>query len=80
MNYHNGFPCPAEVQTDFIDHNSQSTWNTPPNVPTAWGHAGLISNPVSAVILCCDFGAALSSLWCFLNPGPTFALHLGSNQ
>ncbi|XP_066136574.1 transmembrane protein 131-like isoform X1 [Saccopteryx bilineata] len=45
MNYPNGFPCPAEIQTDFIDHNSQSTWNTPPNMPTAWGHAGLISSP-----------------------------------
>ncbi|XP_014635709.1 PREDICTED: transmembrane protein 131-like [Ceratotherium simum simum] len=45
MNYHNGFPCPAGVPTDFIDHNPQSTWNTPPNMPTAWGHAGLISSP-----------------------------------
>ncbi|XP_070271443.1 transmembrane protein 131-like isoform X2 [Myotis yumanensis] len=45
MNYPNGFPCPAEIQTDFIDHNSQSTWNTPPNMPTAWGHPGLVSNP-----------------------------------
>ncbi|XP_057583250.1 transmembrane protein 131-like isoform X2 [Hippopotamus amphibius kiboko] len=45
MNYPNGFPCPADVQTDFIDHSSQSAWNSPPNVPTAWGHAGLISSP-----------------------------------
>ncbi|KAJ8782469.1 hypothetical protein J1605_010177 [Eschrichtius robustus] len=45
INYPNGFPCPAEVQTDFIDHSSQSAWNSPPNVPTAWGHAGLISSP-----------------------------------
>ncbi|XP_037024016.2 transmembrane protein 131-like isoform X1 [Artibeus jamaicensis] len=45
MNYPNGFPCPAEIQTDFTDHNSQSTWNTPPSVPAAWGHAGLLSNP-----------------------------------
>ncbi|KAM5255629.1 transmembrane protein 131-like isoform 2-T2 [Ctenodactylus gundi] len=45
MNYVNGFPCPTEVQTDFIDHNSHSTWNTPPNMPTAWGHAGFVSSP-----------------------------------
>lgn len=45
MNYANGFPCPAEVQADFIDHNSQSTWNTPPNMPAAWGHASFISSP-----------------------------------
>ncbi|XP_078222500.1 transmembrane protein 131-like isoform X11 [Callithrix jacchus] len=45
MNYPNGFPCPAEVQTDFMDHNSQSTWNTPPNMPAAWGHASFISSP-----------------------------------
>nr|XP_031540177.1 transmembrane protein 131-like [Vicugna pacos] len=45
MNYPNGFPCPAEVQTDFVDHSSQSAWNSPPSVPTAWGHAGLISSP-----------------------------------
>ncbi|XP_023369242.1 transmembrane protein 131-like isoform X5 [Otolemur garnettii] len=45
MNYANGFPCPAEVQTDFIDHSSQSTWNTPPNMPAAWGHASFISSP-----------------------------------
>ncbi|XP_054205427.1 transmembrane protein 131-like isoform X37 [Homo sapiens] len=45
MNYANGFPCPADVQTDFIDHNSQSTWNTPPNMPAAWGHASFISSP-----------------------------------
>nr|XP_019577919.1 PREDICTED: transmembrane protein 131-like isoform X2 [Rhinolophus sinicus] len=44
MNYPTGFPCPAEIQTDFIDHTSQSTWNTPPNMPTAWGHADLISS------------------------------------
>lgn len=47
MNYANGFPCPADVQADFIDHNSQSTWNTPPNMPAAWGHASFISSPVS---------------------------------
>ncbi|XP_005400982.2 PREDICTED: transmembrane protein 131-like, partial [Chinchilla lanigera] len=44
MNYTNGFPCPA-VRTDFIDHNSPSTWNTEPNVPAAWEHAGLVSSP-----------------------------------
>lgn len=50
MNY----PTPAEVQTDFIDHSSQLAWNSPPNVPTAWGHAGLISSPVSAAQPCWD--------------------------
>ncbi|XP_042637342.1 transmembrane protein 131-like [Orycteropus afer afer] len=45
MNFPNGFPCPAEVQTDFIDHNSQSTWNTPANIPTAWGHPSFIHSP-----------------------------------
>ncbi|XP_073897424.1 transmembrane protein 131-like isoform X2 [Castor canadensis] len=45
MNYTNGFPCPAEVRTDFIDHNSHSTWNTPPNMPTTWGHASFINSP-----------------------------------
>ncbi|XP_036914261.1 transmembrane protein 131-like [Sturnira hondurensis] len=44
MNYPSAFPCPAGIQTDFTDPNSQSTWNTPPNVPAAWGHAGLLSN------------------------------------
>ncbi|XP_048189766.1 transmembrane protein 131-like isoform X3 [Perognathus longimembris pacificus] len=44
MNYTNGFPCPAEAQTDFIDHNSHSTWNTPPNMPTAWGHASFVNS------------------------------------
>lgn len=58
MNYPNGFHCPAEIQTDFIDHNSQSTWNTPPNMPTAWGHADLISSQVSAAVLRCGPDAA----------------------
>lgn len=48
MNYANGFPCPAEIQTDFVDRNSQSTWSAPPSMPTTWGHPGLVSNPVSA--------------------------------
>ena len=48
MNYPSGFPCPAEVQTDFIDHSSPSAWGSPPSMPTAWGHASLISSPVSA--------------------------------
>lgn len=48
MSYPSGFPCPAEVQTDFVDHSSPSAWGSPPSVPTAWGHAGLISSPVSA--------------------------------
>ncbi|XP_037353148.1 transmembrane protein 131-like isoform X2 [Talpa occidentalis] len=41
MNYPHGFPCPAEVQTDFAEH----AWSTPTSLPTAWGHAGLISSP-----------------------------------
>ncbi|XP_059231061.1 transmembrane protein 131-like isoform X2 [Mustela nigripes] len=45
MNYPNGFPCPAEIQTDFMDHSSPSTWSPPPNMPTAWGHAGLLNSP-----------------------------------
>ncbi|XP_017659014.1 transmembrane protein 131-like isoform X2 [Nannospalax galili] len=45
MNYTNGFPCPTEVQTDFIGHGSHSTWNTPANVPTAWGHASFVNSP-----------------------------------
>ncbi|XP_073088661.1 transmembrane protein 131-like isoform X2 [Manis javanica] len=45
MNYPNGFPCPAELQTDFIDHNSPPTWSAAHNMPTTWGHAGLISSP-----------------------------------
>ncbi|KAF3818573.1 hypothetical protein GH733_011990 [Mirounga leonina] len=49
MNYPNGFPCPAEIQTDFMDHNSPSTWSPPPNMPTAWGHAGLLNSPVSVM-------------------------------
>lgn len=65
MNYPNGFPCPAEIQTDFLDHNTPSTWSPPPNMPTAWGHAGLLSSPVSAVTP----GAAPSFFWCFFNPG-----------
>ncbi|XP_060034909.1 transmembrane protein 131-like isoform X3 [Erinaceus europaeus] len=44
MNYPNGFPCPAEVQPNFIDPGSQPAWNSAPNLPTAWGHAGLISS------------------------------------
>lgn len=44
MNYPNGFPCPTEVQTDFIDHSTQSTWNAASSMPAAWGHAGLISS------------------------------------
>uniref|UniRef100_A0A673SVQ4 Transmembrane protein 131-like n=1 Tax=Suricata suricatta TaxID=37032 RepID=A0A673SVQ4_SURSU len=45
MNYPNGFPCPAEIQTDVMDHNSQSTWSPPPSMPPAWGHAGLLNSP-----------------------------------
>ncbi|XP_038610943.1 transmembrane protein 131-like isoform X1 [Tachyglossus aculeatus] len=45
MNYHNGFPCPAEVQsTAFIDHSCQSTWSTPPNLPPAWEPASYVNS------------------------------------
>ncbi|XP_060634803.2 transmembrane protein 131-like isoform X2 [Anolis sagrei] len=47
MNYHNGFPCHAEVQnTAFIDHNCQSTWNTPSSLPPTWEPTPYI-NPTS---------------------------------
>ncbi|XP_062992321.1 transmembrane protein 131-like isoform X4 [Elgaria multicarinata webbii] len=47
MNYHNGFPCTAEVQnTAFIDHNCQSTWSTPPNIPPTWEPTSYV-NPTS---------------------------------
>nr|XP_044986988.1 transmembrane protein 131-like isoform X2 [Jaculus jaculus] len=45
VSYRSGFPCPAEVQTDFIGHSSHSTWNTPASVPAAWGHASFVSSP-----------------------------------
>ncbi|XP_023579437.1 transmembrane protein 131-like [Octodon degus] len=44
LSYANGFPCPA-VRTDFIDHNSQSTWNTEPTLPANWDQAGFVSSP-----------------------------------
>ncbi|XP_020637024.3 transmembrane protein 131-like isoform X1 [Pogona vitticeps] len=47
MNYHNGFPCTADVQnTAFIDHNCQSTWNTAPNLPPTWEPTSYV-NPTS---------------------------------
>ncbi|XP_044286563.1 transmembrane protein 131-like isoform X4 [Varanus komodoensis] len=47
MNYHHGFPCTAEVQnTAFIDHNCQSTWNAPPNLPSTWEPTSYV-NPTS---------------------------------
>ncbi|XP_077156175.1 transmembrane protein 131-like isoform X3 [Paroedura picta] len=45
MNYHNGFPCPAEVQNPaFIDHSCQSTWSTPPNLPPPWEPANYVNS------------------------------------
>nr|XP_056711693.1 transmembrane protein 131-like [Euleptes europaea] len=45
MNYHNGFPCTAEIQnTTFIDHNCQSTWSTPPNLPPPWEPANYVNS------------------------------------
>ncbi|KAG8507331.1 Transmembrane protein 131-like [Galemys pyrenaicus] len=43
MSYPHGFPCPAEVHTDFAEH----AWSPPTSLPTAWGHAGLISSPAA---------------------------------
>ncbi|XP_066488686.1 transmembrane protein 131-like isoform X3 [Tiliqua scincoides] len=37
MNYHSAFPGTAEVQNPTcIDHNCQSTWSAPPNLPPTW--------------------------------------------
>lgn len=48
MNYHNGFTCTAEVQSSaFVDHNYQSTWSTPPNLPPTWEPASYINSTVS---------------------------------
>uniref|UniRef100_A0A8D0HE92 Transmembrane 131 like n=1 Tax=Sphenodon punctatus TaxID=8508 RepID=A0A8D0HE92_SPHPU len=45
MNYHSGFPCTAEVQnTAFIDHNCQSTWSAPPNMPPTWEPASYVNS------------------------------------
>nr|XP_051675898.1 transmembrane protein 131-like isoform X7 [Oryctolagus cuniculus] len=45
LSYGNGFPCPADVPTDFIDHSAQSTWSSPASFTPAWGHAGFINSP-----------------------------------
>ncbi|XP_074849253.1 transmembrane protein 131-like isoform X2 [Carettochelys insculpta] len=45
LNYPNGFPCPAEVQTTaFINHNCQSTWSAPPNMPPTWEPASYVNS------------------------------------
>ncbi|XP_033017107.1 transmembrane protein 131-like isoform X2 [Lacerta agilis] len=45
MNYHNGFPCTAEVQsTAFIDHSCQSTWSSPPNIPPTWEPSNYVNS------------------------------------
>lgn len=90
MNYPNGFPCPAEIQTEFIDHNSQSTWNTPPNMPTAWGHAGLISSQpyLTSTRSLSPMSGLFGSIWapqsdvyencCPINPTTEHSTHMES--
>ncbi|XP_039731859.1 transmembrane protein 131-like isoform X3 [Pteropus medius] len=90
MNYPNGFSCPAEIQTEFIDHNSQSTWNTPPNIPTAWGHAGLISSQpyLTSTRSLSPMSGLFGSIWapqsdvyencCPINPTTEHSTHMES--
>uniref|UniRef100_A0A8C6EP13 Transmembrane protein 131-like n=1 Tax=Marmota marmota marmota TaxID=9994 RepID=A0A8C6EP13_MARMA len=90
MNYANGFPCPAEVQTSFIDHNSQSTWNTPPNVPSAWGHASYVNSPpyLTSTRSLSPMSGLFGSIWapqsdvyescCPVSPTPEHSAHLES--
>ncbi|KAF4801228.1 hypothetical protein TURU_036837 [Turdus rufiventris] len=45
MNYPSGFPGTAAVQnTAFIDQNCPSTWNAPPNMPSAWEPASYVNS------------------------------------
>ncbi|XP_071470692.1 transmembrane protein 131-like isoform X1 [Marmota flaviventris] len=90
MNYANGFPCPAEVQTNFIDHNSQSTWNTPPNVPSAWGHASYVNSApyLTSTRSLSPMSGLFGSIWapqsdvyescCPVSPTPEHSAHLES--
>uniref|UniRef100_A0A8C9QHF3 Transmembrane protein 131-like n=1 Tax=Spermophilus dauricus TaxID=99837 RepID=A0A8C9QHF3_SPEDA len=90
MNYANGFPCPAEVQTSFIDHNSQSTWNTPPNMPSAWGHASYVSSPpyLTSARSLSPMSGLFGSIWapqsdvyescCPVSPTPEHSAHMES--
>ncbi|KAM4811793.1 transmembrane protein 131-like isoform X4 [Urocitellus parryii] len=90
MNYANGFPCPAEVQTSFIDHNSQSTWNTPPNMPSAWGHASYVNSPpyLTSTRSLSPMSGLFGSIWapqsdvydscCPVSPSPEHSAHMES--
>nr|XP_014336305.1 PREDICTED: transmembrane protein 131-like [Bos mutus] len=88
MNYPSGFPCPAEVQTDFIDHSSPSAWGSPPSVPTAWGHASLISSPpyLTSTRSLSPMSGLFGSIWapqsdvyencCAINPTTEHSAHM----
>lgn len=88
MNYPSGFPCPAEVQTDFIDHSSPSAWGSPPNMPTAWGHASLISSPpyLTSTRSLSPMSGLFGSIWapqsdmyencCAINPTAEHSAHM----
>uniref|UniRef100_A0A8C0JNG9 Transmembrane protein 131-like n=1 Tax=Canis lupus dingo TaxID=286419 RepID=A0A8C0JNG9_CANLU len=88
MNYPNGFPCPAEIQTDFLDHTSPSTWSPPPNMPTAWGHAGLLNSPpyLTSTRSLSPMSGLFGSIWapqsdvyencCPINPATEHSTHM----
>uniref|UniRef100_A0A8C2RB41 Transmembrane protein 131-like n=1 Tax=Capra hircus TaxID=9925 RepID=A0A8C2RB41_CAPHI len=88
MSYPSGFPCPAEVQTDFVDHSSPSAWGSPPSVPTAWGHAGLISSPpyLTSTRSLSPMSGLFGSIWapqsdmyescCAINPTAEHSAHM----
>ncbi|XP_044786500.1 transmembrane protein 131-like isoform X6 [Bubalus bubalis] len=88
MNYPSGFPCPAEVQTDFIDHSSPSAWGSPPSMPTAWGHASLISSPpyLTSTRSLSPMSGLFGSIWapqsdvyencCAINPTAEHSAHM----
>ncbi|XP_015456168.1 transmembrane protein 131-like [Pteropus alecto] len=75
---------------EFIDHNSQSTWNTPPNIPTAWGHAGLISSQpyLTSTRSLSPMSGLFGSIWapqsdvyencCPINPTTEHSTHMES--
>ncbi|XP_040822829.1 transmembrane protein 131-like isoform X2 [Ochotona curzoniae] len=88
MNYGSGFPCPAEVPTDFMDHSAQSTWSSPANITTAWGHAGFISSPpyLTSTRSLSPMSGLFGSIWapqndvyencCPLNPSAEPSAHM----
>ncbi|XP_055000803.1 transmembrane protein 131-like [Sorex araneus] len=88
MSYPNGFPCPAEVQSDFIDPSSQSTWNAAPSLPAAWGHPSLISSPPYLTSTCSlsPMSGLFGSIWapqsdvyencCPLSPAAEHSAHM----